>query len=55
MRPSMQENFNMSYNVEEVFVSITMGAAMLFALVGGVTTDLLGRKTTILIGGEIYN
>lgn len=50
----LKEKFNMSYNVEEVFVSITMGAAMLFALVGGVTTDILGRKTTILIASMVF-
>lgn len=44
----------MSSLIQEVFVSITMGSAMIFALVSGFINDYLGRKTTILIASMTF-
>lgn len=46
--------FPMSSFNKQVFVSITMGAAMFFSLISGFSNDLMGRKKTIMLASLIF-
>lgn len=48
------KNFQMSTISKELFVSVTIGLACLFSLVGGVLNDLIGRKPTTLLASLVF-
>ena len=39
---------------KQIFVSITMGAAMFFSLISGISNDLIGRKKTIMLASLVF-
>ena len=50
----IREKFNLSSFWQELVVSATIGAAALFALVGGYVNNLFGRKPTILVASCVF-
>ena len=50
----IQPIFGLSTLWTELIVSITIGAAALFAMLGGVFNSYLGRKPTILIASTVF-
>lgn len=50
----LKEPFSLSSVWQEVFVSVTMGFAAFFAIVGGYLNDLTGRKPTIIMSSIVF-
>jgi len=50
----VREDFSLSSTLQEAVVSVTVGAAALAAAVGGPTSDLIGRKPTLLIASVVF-
>ena len=50
----LAQNFKMSTISKELFVSVTIGLACLFSLVGGVLNDWIGRKPTTLLASLVF-
>ena len=50
----LRVDFNLSPLAQEVFVSITIASAAVFALCGGWINDRFGRKPTILLGSVVF-
>ncbi|CAM1300375.1 SLC2A13 (predicted) [Pycnogonum litorale] len=50
----LRDQFDLSPVWQELVVSVTIGAAWLFALIGGFLTDALGRKPVILLASFIF-
>ncbi|KAJ8300582.1 hypothetical protein KUTeg_022101 [Tegillarca granosa] len=48
------DRFNLTSLMQEVVVSATIAFAILFALIGGVLNEYLGRKITIIIAGFVF-
>ncbi|GFG35714.1 hypothetical protein Cfor_00208, partial [Coptotermes formosanus] len=48
------DEFNLSTVWHELIVSVTIGAAWLFSLIGGCLTDRVGRKPVILLGSLVF-
>lgn len=50
----LRNAFNLSSVWQELIVSVTIGAAAIFALVGGFLNDRLGRRPVIMIASLIF-
>jgi SP family myo-inositol transporter-like MFS transporter 13 len=50
----LRDEFQLSFLWQELVVSITIGAAALFALIGGFLNELLGRKPVIVISSFVF-
>ncbi|XP_065313731.1 proton myo-inositol cotransporter-like isoform X2 [Gordionus sp. m RMFG-2023] len=50
----LKDNFNLNSLWQETIVSATIGAAIIFALIGGILNDIIGRKMTIMIASIIF-
>ena len=50
----LKDKFTLSSFMEEVIVSVTIGFAFIFALVGGILNDKLGRKLTTVIASMVF-
>ncbi|KAK3579031.1 hypothetical protein CHS0354_029885 [Potamilus streckersoni] len=50
----LKDYFNLLSLQEEIIVSVTIGFAFLFALVGGFLNDFFGRKATTLIASVVF-
>ena len=51
----LREEFHLDPLWQELVVSVTIGAAALFAIVGGFLNDRVGRKPTILLASVIFS
>ena len=50
----VDETFNLSHLWHELIVSVTVGAAAVAAIIGGVLADALGRKPVLIISSVIF-
>lgn len=50
----IKDEFHLSPLLHELVISVTVGAAAVFALVGGFINDKLGRKPTTLIASVVF-
>lgn len=50
----MQDEFHLNTIWQELVVSVTIGAAALFALVGGFVSDYFGRKPAIFVSSFLF-
>ena len=50
----LKDEFSLSSYMQEIIVSSTIGAAFIFALLGGVLNDLLGRKIVTIIASFVF-
>lgn len=50
----LKKHFRLSYFMEELVVSITIGAAIFGALVGGPTSHFLGRRTVLILSSLVF-
>ena len=50
----LKDVFKLSSLMEEVIVSVTIGFAFLFALLGGILNDKFGRKITTIIASIVF-
>ena len=50
----VRTSFALSTSMEELVVSIVLVGAMLGAIVGGITADRIGRRSTLIWGGAIF-
>lgn len=50
----LRNEFNLSSVWQELIVSVTVGAAAVFALVGGVLNDRLGRRPVIMTASIVF-
>ncbi|GLH14933.1 Proton myo-inositol cotransporter [Gryllus bimaculatus] len=50
----IRDEFELTTEWHEAIVSVTIGAAWLFALIGGWLTDTMGRKPVILIASIVF-
>ena len=51
----LREEFHLDHVWQELVVSVTIGAAAFFAIVGGFLNDRVGRKPTILLASIIFS
>ena len=54
MSISTLQDFHLSTFWHELIVSVTVGAAFIFALVGGYLSDRYGRRPTILVASVTF-
>lgn len=50
----LKKHFHLSYFMEELIVSVTIGAAIFGALLGGPTSHFLGRKTVLIFASLVF-
>ncbi|KAI0234397.1 Proton myo-inositol cotransporter [Lamellibrachia satsuma] len=50
----LRDDFDLTPLLQEVFVSITIASAAVFALIGGWVNNEVGRKPTILLGSVVF-
>ena len=50
----VDEAFNLSHLWHELIVSVTVGAAAVAAIIGGVLSDVLGRKPVLIISSVVF-
>lgn len=50
----IDDQFDLSSVLHEAVISVTVGSAAVFAIVGGFVNDLLGRKPTTLIASAVF-
>ncbi len=50
----LREEFKLSTVMQELIVSITIGAAALFAVIGGFMNEYMGRKPVIIIASFVF-
>ena len=50
----LDKNFEMSTIFKELFVSVTIGLACIFSLIGGIFNDWIGRKPTTLLASLVF-
>jgi len=50
----LKDNFNLTSLEQEIIVSVTIGFAFLFALIGGWLNDRFGRKPTTVIASLVF-
>lgn len=50
----LKESFSLSSVWQEAFISVTMGFAAFFAIVGGYLNDITGRKPTIILASIVF-
>jgi len=51
----LRERFHLDPVWQELVVSVTIGAAACFAIVGGLMNDRVGRKPTILLASVVFS
>ena len=51
---SLRERFLLNSVWQEMIVSVTIGGAALFAIVGGILNDKIGRKLVIIIASLVF-
>jgi SP family myo-inositol transporter-like MFS transporter 13 len=50
----LTQKFNLGHEWQEIIVSITVGAAALFSLIGGYLTDVFGRRPVIFLASFVF-
>ncbi|KAL4226734.1 hypothetical protein ACF0H5_014714 [Mactra antiquata] len=50
----LKKEFSLTYMWQEIIVAVTLGVAAIFALIGGILNDRLGRRSVILCACIVF-